>query len=351
MPTCTHRGCEKTYDEATNSDTACTFHPQGPIFHEGLKGWSCCSKRVTSFDEFLAIPGCSVGRHTEAQRQDVPFSNTEKVEVSKASSVSKDGTETYGSAPAAPAPVVAPKPAAKPSTPAPPAPVIEEEDDPSIPVAVGKICLRRGCGHGYVSEEESRGDKVNCQYHPGTPVFHEGSKGWTCCSRKVLEFDEFLKIKGCRTTNQHLFNVLKVSKENVEEKLVECRHDWYQTPTHVILTIYAKEADPKTSTVVFKEREINIDLRLKTGRFKLDLPLFQPIKHESSENSNDTSTFRIAVPKVEITMRKANGISWATLEPSEGVKSWTTFGTNGGGGTVGSQVMHLATDSPLYAKQ
>ena len=223
MPVCTHRGCEQTYDEATNTDTSCTFHPQGPIFHEGLKGWACCSKRVTSFDQFLAIPGCSVGRHTDVKREEVSFSSSsEKVEVPL--SADKNGIETYGSA--APAPVVAAAPvvppvaavgagAAKVAAPvlaAEPEQVIEEEDDLSVPVAAGKTCLRRGCGHAYVSEEVSRGDDVSCQYHSGSPVFHEGSKGWTCCSRKVLEFDEFLKIKGCRTTNQHLFVGAKVKE-------------------------------------------------------------------------------------------------------------------------------------------
>ncbi|OAQ29790.1 hypothetical protein K457DRAFT_487043 [Linnemannia elongata AG-77] len=101
-------------------------------------------------------------------------------------------------------------------------------------------------------------------------------------------------------------------------------------------------------------------------RFKLVLPLFQPIEPAGS-------SFEVLGTKVEITMKKGklnilqlyflqvlitlrhlmigNGISWATLEPSEGAKCWTTFGTTGGAGTVGSKVMHLATDSPLYAEK
>ncbi|KAF9999591.1 hypothetical protein BGZ80_003468 [Entomortierella chlamydospora] len=346
MPVCTHRGCEQSYDEATNSDTACTFHPQGPIFHEGLKGWSCCSKRVVSFDQFLAIPGCSVGRHTDAPREEfAPASSSEKVEVESVTpaapaptAVDKNGTETYGSAPAVATPVVKPAPAPA----AAPEPIVEDEDDLSIPVSVGKTCMRRGCGHAYVSEEVSRGDKASCQYHPGSPVFHEGSKGWSCCPRKVLEFEEFMKLKGCRTTNQHLFVGSK--KEKVEE-LVHCRHDWYQTQTHVNLSIFAKKVDAKSAIIEFKEREVSIDLKMPDEkRFKLELPLFQPIEPAGS-------SFEVLGTKVEIVMKKGNGISWATLEPSEGAKCWTTFGTTGGAGTVGSKVMHLATDSPLYAEK
>jgi hypothetical protein len=42
-------------------------------------------------------------------------------------------------------------------------------------------------------------------YHPGFPIFHEGSKGYSCCKRRVLEFDQFLKIEGCKTKDRHLF--------------------------------------------------------------------------------------------------------------------------------------------------
>lgn len=45
----------------------------------------------------------------------------------------------------------------------------------------------------------------SCVFHPGHPIFHEGSKGWSCCKRRVLEFDEFLKIEGCNTKDRHMF--------------------------------------------------------------------------------------------------------------------------------------------------
>ena len=35
MPTCVHKGCEKTYNEEENDDNACIYHPLPPIFHEG----------------------------------------------------------------------------------------------------------------------------------------------------------------------------------------------------------------------------------------------------------------------------------------------------------------------------
>jgi hypothetical protein len=79
-----------------------------------------------------------------------------------------------------------------------------------------------------------------------------------------------------------------------------------------------------------------------SGPFVMDTMLFQPIDAERS-------TYRVMGTKIEITLQKANGISWAALEPTENVTSWTTFGTTGGVGTVGAKQMVLATDAPLMA--
>lgn len=42
----------------------CRHHPGVPVFHDALKGWSCCSRRSTDFTEFLNIPGCTTGQHS-----------------------------------------------------------------------------------------------------------------------------------------------------------------------------------------------------------------------------------------------------------------------------------------------
>jgi hypothetical protein len=33
------------------------------------KGWGCCTKKVISFDDFLEIPGCSYGKHTDVDNR------------------------------------------------------------------------------------------------------------------------------------------------------------------------------------------------------------------------------------------------------------------------------------------
>ena len=43
---------------------ACQHHPGVPVFHDALKGWSCCNKKSTDFSQFLSIPGCSKAPHS-----------------------------------------------------------------------------------------------------------------------------------------------------------------------------------------------------------------------------------------------------------------------------------------------
>lgn len=41
----------------------CLHHPGVPIFHEGLKFWSCCQRKTTDFNSFLSQEGCREGKH------------------------------------------------------------------------------------------------------------------------------------------------------------------------------------------------------------------------------------------------------------------------------------------------
>ena len=62
---CKRGGCNKYYDDASNSQTACQFHSGKPIFHDIKKGWDCCGKIVYDWDDFEKIEGCCVGMHSD----------------------------------------------------------------------------------------------------------------------------------------------------------------------------------------------------------------------------------------------------------------------------------------------
>ncbi|KAJ3010979.1 hypothetical protein HKX48_007086 [Thoreauomyces humboldtii] len=341
MPTCTNKGCGKSFDEAINSDSACEHHPGAPVFHEGLKSWSCCTKKVTDFDDFLKIPGCAVGRHSivaaPTPKPAEPSSDASKA-AAKPVTVDANGAETYGKATEAHS-QSAETPIAKPKADA--APAVKEEDlhdAPDAKVAAGSKCKRNSCGKEWTNDA-SRSEE--CVFHSGSAVFHEGSKGWSCCPRKVLEFDEFLKIKGCKT-GKHRFTDVQIP--GVSE-VVQCRHDWYQTPTTVIISIFAKKVDKKETSVVITNDELKIDIKFLDGKVgKFHTALSQPIDPA-------TSKFELLTTKIELVLKKANGINWATIEPNDSVQSWTTFGTAGGVGTVGGKVPLVAGDVDLSLLQ
>ncbi|KAJ9668527.1 hypothetical protein H2201_001168 [Coniosporium apollinis] len=295
---CVHKGCGKTY---TDDNEDCNYHPGPPEFHEGQKGWKCCKPRVLTFEEFLAIPPCTIGKHSTVDDTPAPEPVQNKQPELESKPLSAD------------APLPAPTPrlpralAAQTPPPASPAPPEDESDDPSLPIPAGQTCRRRGCKAEYVSGTSRENEK--CVHHPGQALFHEGSKGWTCCKRRVLEFDEFMKIEGCKTKDRHLF--VGSGKKRSEENLDSVRHDFYQTPSSVIASLFLKKIDKEKSTIKFASSTIDLDLRTSDNkRYLQNVPLYAPIDPEQS-------TFKIMGTKLELTLAKADGSSWPVLRADE----------------------------------
>ena len=161
------------------------------VAHNVLTGWKCCKPRVLTFEEFMAIEPCTEGKHSTT---DLP----PKIEKKEADPALTEASTNFAPPPPR-APVAAPQ-----HIPTPPPPAAEsEDDDESIEIPDGRICRRKGCGATYNKGSAREGE--SCVHHPGAPIFHEGSKGYSCCKRRVLEFDQFMKIEGCKTKNRHLF--------------------------------------------------------------------------------------------------------------------------------------------------
>ncbi|KAI0950473.1 hypothetical protein AcV7_008927 [Taiwanofungus camphoratus] len=330
MPHCSHKGCGQQYDAADNIAESCQYHIGVPVFHEGLKSWSCCSdvhKPVLDFDDFMKIPGCTQGYHTdeEPHKAEAPTPAT-NADLKTTDPVS--GKETYSSHPAV-------------NTTSPPTieptPVTEEEDDLSVPVSVGTTCRRNGCQTAFENEEVNRigdGPGTVCIYHPMPPIFREGSKGYLCCKRRVLEFDEFLKIQGCKI-GRHVF--IPKNKAPETEQFTECRIDHYQTPTEVHVSVFAKQADKGRSTVKIEQNSIHLDLHLPASkRFCKSIELFGPINSEAS-------SYKYYGTKVELILKKQDTRSWTILEkPTRDLGNINlTFGVGGRTGTTGGKEIVL----------
>ncbi|KAH8829507.1 chord-domain-containing protein [Flagelloscypha sp. PMI_526] len=349
MPRCTRKGCTKEFEEGNTDE--CIFHNGAPVFHEGLKSWSCCSdvyKPVLEFDQFMAIPGCTKAeRHTaqvegpspvapsKTQNDSRPVEPTPKPTTAPSSAKVQDGVETFSTKSLASS---LPR-----QRPAPAEPEVEEEDDLEAIVTSGSACKHNGCKTTFESNEVNRlgdGPGTECLYHPrpcksSQPIFHEGSKGYLCCKRRVLEFDEFLKIEGCKK-GRHLFIPKKPAGKTVDEQ-VACRIDHYQTADQVHVSVFAKKTDKERSIVKFEAESVLLDLILPNSkRFTKTLDLFGPIDSEGS-----TVTF--FGTKVELVLQKIDRRSWTVLEKTENLNPNIafTFGVSGRTGTIGAKDLIL----------
>ncbi|ODH47688.1 hypothetical protein GX48_06239 [Paracoccidioides brasiliensis] len=295
---CVHKGCGKLF---TDPDEPCVYHPGPPEFHEGQKGWKCCKPRVLTFEEFLSIPPCTTGKHSMVDTP-APESAREPPQIEPSSTekptpiaIGNVPTTLSGAAVHTPTPTTSPPPES-------------ESDDPSVAINAGVTCRRRGCNASH-SLSSSRDDE-KCIHHPGQPIFHEGSKGWSCCKRRVLEFDEFMKIAGCREKKRHLF--IGKGKQAGEEKVDNIRTDFYQTATTIMATLYLKKIDKATAKVKFSS-PTTIELDLPTSdnkRFRESFNLYAPI-------DVDKSSFQIMGTKMDLNLVKADGTSWPVLRKDD----------------------------------
>ncbi|RWS25304.1 cysteine and histidine-rich domain-containing protein 1-like protein [Leptotrombidium deliense] len=61
--TCKRNACKAEYSGPQSNDESCCYHDGTPVFHEGMKFWSCCQRRTTDFNAFLDQAGCQTGKH------------------------------------------------------------------------------------------------------------------------------------------------------------------------------------------------------------------------------------------------------------------------------------------------
>lgn len=322
MVMCQRRGCGAEFDP-TQAKTKCIFHPGAPVFHEGLKSWSCCKERnkpVLEFDQFLQIAGCAEADGHTQEKQALPEpeqkkrSEAEKAAEEALASVQLDATPLAMKA----APAAAPKA---------PKPVEEAQDPESMQsVPAESRCRRTGCGYTASADVQNRDrTQEDCRYHPGVAVFHEGSKGYMCCKRRVLDFDDFLGIEPCtKAKHGHLFADVQLPQGDT----VQCRIDHYETPADVRVTVYAKGVIPEESSIAFEQDRVEMSLCLaptpsiaQKRRFVRTLQPFSAIDPAAS-------SFSIGKMKVDMVLVKAeSGISWPTLERSDQVHGYgLTFG-------------------------
>ncbi|KFV44913.1 Cysteine and histidine-rich domain-containing protein 1, partial [Tyto alba] len=311
---CYNKGCGQRFDPEHNVKDSCLYHPGVPIFHDALKGWSCCKKRTTDFTEFLSIKGCTKGFHSK-EKPPEPFSQEETSDKLKAKPVE----ELIIQGPKSAEKMQQERPSSDEPRQLLPIKVsrsleqllkklnLSSENEAlegscageaAAQVTAGTTCKNTACKAIYQGRESKT---EVCTFHPGVPVFHEGMKYWSCCRVKTTDFSAFLEQSGC-TSGQHCWI------EKGDKKAVPCRQDWHQTSSQVVVTVYAKNPLPALSSVKSNRTTVEVYITFEGNKiFQAELDLWGVIKIEKS--------FVSMVPaKVEITLCKASPGSWARLE-------------------------------------
>ncbi|XP_074840086.1 cysteine and histidine-rich domain-containing protein 1 [Carettochelys insculpta] len=313
---CYNRGCGQRFDPGANTEESCTYHPGVPVFHDALKGWSCCKRRTTDFSDFLSIVGCTKGPHNSEKPPEPVKPEVKTTSERKELADLKPKFQEHI--------IQAPKPVETLNRPSPDEPMtslqlkvsaslkqalgklklsseneeVKKEED-SDEIKIGTSCKNGGCSKTF---EGAQSTEEMCIYHSGVPIFHEGMKYWSCCRRKTSDFNTFLSQEGC-TTGTHVW-----TKKDSGKKVVPCRHDWHQTGGEVTISIYAKNSLPELSCVEANSTMLNIHIVFEGDKeFDHSVKLWGVIDVKRSY-VNMTAT------KIELTMRKAEPMLWASLE-------------------------------------
>nr|KAF6437241.1 cysteine and histidine rich domain containing 1 [Molossus molossus] len=293
---------------------ACTYHPGVPVFHDALKGWSCCKRRTTDFSDFLSIVGCTKGRHNSEKPPEPVKPEVKTTEKKELSELKPKFQEHI---------IQAPKPVEAIKRPSPDEPMTNLElkvsaslkqaldklklssgneknkEEDSDEIKIGTSCKNGGCSKTYQGLQSL--EEV-CVYHAGVPIFHEGMKYWSCCRRKTSDFNTFLAQEGC-TTGKHMWTAKDAGK-----KVVPCRHDWHQTGGQVTISVYARNSLPELSQVVANSTLLNVHIVFEGEKeFHQNVKLWGVIDVKRSYVT-------MTATKIEITMRKAEPMQWASLE-------------------------------------
>lgn len=312
---CYNKGCGVEFSEEDDGPESCIHHPGDPVFHDAYKGWSCCKKRTTDFTEFLNIPGCKKSHHNPEKPVEAP-----KVEGTGNSEPDQEKDEEIIVEPPR-----QPDPTFIEERPSKDEPMQElhtkigqslkaalskldlnktsdkEAQKQAIEVTVGTPCKNTSCGKSYQGEHSNT---ERCMYHPGSAIFHEGMKYWSCCKIKTSDFDNFMAQPGC-STGDHRW--LETEEEKAQK--VACRYDWHQTGSFAVISIYCKNTRPEYTSIKANRVHLSVDICFDNGknRFQKDFTLEGVIDPQKS-------SVQLLGTKTEIKLKKAEPISWKTYE-------------------------------------
>merc|ERR1712168_494762 len=327
---CYNNACsspDKSFNPDTNTNTSCQYHPGKPTFHDALQGWSCCKKRVTSFQDFLELQGCTLGFHSNVKPEKIEFQKSAREQAASELAKERKNNNNKFDDKGLPKYIQAPPTVNEMNKLAEKRPDINDEKiDLKIQIApnlaksvekfkklnpnlnagkidinnipVGTICTRNGCKMSFPNDSR-------CCYHPGVTVFHEGCKYWSCCQKITSDFDSFMNQPGCSFEDEHLW----ISEKKNAPKI---RLEIFQVTNKLTVNIFCKATLSESVKCKVNAVSLQISGKFEAGMASFDYgtEFFGTIDPLSSLNK-----VKITATKIEITLMKSDLIVWASLWP------------------------------------
>ena len=139
---------------------------------------TCCGKSNMDWDEFLKIPGCANGSHSDIKPtrplpRSIDDSKISPVPIPKLSVCSFNNVQAEVNK-------------------------TEEAPRPQKPWKSDSglfRCRHAGCQALY---DPACNTEDSCEYHPGVATFKDTRKYWPCCEAGSYDWDEFMKIPRCQ---------------------------------------------------------------------------------------------------------------------------------------------------------
>jgi len=191
------------------------------------------------------------------------------------------------------------------------------------PAMTSKAFLRSGVASFHLGRyREAR----NC-FVEGQKLGEEsGLKQWmSWCDEKINKFGDFAPgVKSAPSVvseeKQNKTDDAKTGDDNNETKpapavdnnampVPKISHDWYQTETHVVVEVRIKKLTANAVKIEMGDTNLSVTAKLpgSDSEYSLELDLAHPI-------SPDQSSYKIMSTKIEIKLKKAEGVRWAVLE-------------------------------------
>mmetsp|Transcript_32350 Transcript_32350/g.52281 ORF Transcript_32350/g.52281 Transcript_32350/m.52281 type:complete len:393 (-) Transcript_32350:570-1748(-) len=118
------------------------------------------------------------------------------------------------------------------------------------------------------------------------------------------------------------------------------RHEWYQTNTHVVVSLFVKDASKTDTHAEFTDNEVSVNTKLSDHKdFQWNLDVYDSIVPGES-------TYTISPVKIELNMKKVNpGRRWAQLEIMPGAKKPNTTPSDAAPAPIPDAVLKASTSA------